>query len=129
MQRILSQHIFGDRTAPKVLDETRIASAVLQSALTAFPPNRKITISAEAIRSEMDSLWGDIPLEKQREIVRELMTDLQRVGELAYVIAASGNPKAMEDGNFARKLEEASQQPKSTLEMYRFVSGYFRARS
>ncbi|MEP6987198.1 MAG: hypothetical protein ABI970_16445, partial [Chloroflexota bacterium] len=129
MQRILSQHIFGERTAPRVLDETRIVGAVLQSALQAFPPTRKITISAEAIRQEMDSLWGDIPLEKQREIVREFTTDLQRVGELSYLIASTGNPKAMEDGSFARKLEESSQQPKSTLEMYRFVSGYFRARS
>ncbi len=129
LQRILSQHIFGDRTAPHVLDETRITSAVLQSALTAFPPNHKLTLSAESIREEMDSLWGDIPLEKQREIVRDFMSDLQRVGELAYLIASSGNPKAMEDGGFARKLEEASQQPKSTIEMYRFVSGYFRARS
>ena len=129
MQRILSQHIFGERTAPHVLDDTRIVSAVLQSALTAFPPTHKITLSAESIREEMDSLWGDIALDKQREIVRELTTDLQRVGELCYLIAASGNPKAMEDGGFARKLEEASQQPKSTLEMYRFVGGYFRARS
>jgi hypothetical protein len=129
LQRILSQHIFGERTAPRVLDETRIVGAVLQSALTAFPPNHKITLSAESIRDEMDSLWGDIPLEKQREIVREFTTDLQRVAELTYLIAASGNPKAMEDGTFARRLEEAAQQPKSTLEMYRFVSGYFRARS
>ncbi len=129
MQRILSQHVFGDRTAPHVLDETRITSAVLQSALTAFPANHKIMLSAESIRNEMDSLWGDINLEKQREIVRDLANDLQRVGELCYLIAASGNPKAMEEGGFARKLEEASQQPKSTLEMYRFVSGYFRARS
>ena len=66
----------------------------------------------------------------QREIVREFTTDLQRVGELVYQIGTSGNPKAMEDNStYARKLEDASQQPKSTLEMYRFVSGYFRARS
>ncbi len=129
MQRILSPHIFGERTAPHVLDDTRIVSAVLQSALTAFPPNHKITLSAASIREEMDSLWGDIALDKQREIVRELTTDLQRVGELCYLIAASGNPKAMEDGSFARKLEDSSQQPKNTLEMYRFVGGYFRARS
>ena len=37
--------------------------------------------------------------------------------------------KAMEEGGFARKLEDGSQQPKSTLDLYRFVSGYFRARS
>lgn len=129
MHRILTQHVFGDRPAPRVLDETRITNAVLESALTAFPPNHKITLSAESIRNEMDSLWGDINIEKQRAIVRDLMTDLQRVGELCYLIASSGNPKATEDGSFARKLEEGSQQPKSTLEMYRFVSGYFRARS
>jgi len=129
MQRILSQHVFGDRPAPRVLEETRIVNAVLQSLVQAFPPSRKITISAESIREEIDSLWGDIPLEKQREIVRDLTTDLQRVGELTYIIAAAGNPKAMEDGGFARKLEDAAQQPKNVLEMYRFVSGYFRARS
>ena len=40
-----------------------------------------------------------------------------------------GGDKAMEDGGAARKLEQNSQQPKNPLEMYRFVSGYFKLRA
>ncbi|MEZ4670175.1 MAG: hypothetical protein R3E39_19895 [Anaerolineae bacterium] len=129
LQRVVNQHVFGERSAPRVLEDTRVVSAVLEGAVHGFPPNQPLNIGVEALRNELDSLWGDISLDKQREIVREFSTDLQRVGELVYLIAASGNAKAMETGSLARKLEEGSQQPKSTLELYRFVSGYFRARS
>lgn len=130
LQRVLTQHIFGERSAPRVLDDTRVANAVLQSSLRAFPPSKKMTLNIEAIVGELESLWTEISLEKQREVVRELTVDLQRVGELTYLVAASGNPKAVEEGSsIVRKLEEGTQQPKNTIELYRFVSGYFRARA
>lgn len=122
-------HALGERSAPTLRDETKIVNVLLRGAVRAFPPDKKMTLSVEAIRGEMDSLWGDIPLAKQREIVRDLAIDFQRVAELTAIIAADGTAKAMEESGAARKLEEGKQQPRNTLEMYRFISGYFKSRA
>jgi hypothetical protein len=129
LEREGSAHALGVRSAPMLRDESQIINSLLRGALRAFPPDRKLTLSAQAIHSEMDSLWGDIPLAKQREIVRDLAVDLQRTAELTALITSMGGDKAFEDNSAARKLEENSQQPKNPLEMYRFVSGYFKARA
>jgi hypothetical protein len=129
LERQGTAHPLGVRSAPMVRDETQIINSLLRSALRAFPPDRKLTLSAESIRAEMDSLWGDISLAKQREIVRDLAIDLQRTPELTTLIASMGGDKALEDSGAGRKLEDNSQQPKNPLEMYRFVSGYFKARA
>lgn len=129
LERALSKHALGERAAPVMRDTVKISDTILRSALRAFPPDKKITLSVEAIQGEMDSLWGDLSLEKRREIVRDLAIDLQRTAELTAIIAAEGTDKAMEDSGLARKLEDNKQQPRNTLEMYRFVSGYFRART
>jgi hypothetical protein len=129
LQRVLTQHPFAERPAPTAVEETRIASALFHSVLKAFPANRKVTISVRSLLAEMDSLWGDIPLEKQREIVRDLAMDFQRLAELTALISETGNPRALEDSGTGRKLDQGGHQPKSTIEMFRFVSAYFKARA
>lgn len=129
LEKALSKNALGERSAPTLRDAAKIANGVLRGAIRAFPPDKKITLSIEALRGELESLWGDIPLTKQREIVRDLAVDLQRTSELTAIIAADGTDKAMEDSGLARKLEDNKQQPRNTLEMYRFVSGYFKART
>jgi hypothetical protein len=129
LQRILTQHPFAERPAPIAVEETKIACALLESTLKAFPASKKVTLSARSIISEMDSLWSDIALEKQREIVRDLTVDFQQVAELTAIIAETGNARVLEDSGAGRKLEQGEQQPKNTIEMLRFVSGYFKARA
>ncbi len=119
-------HPLGERATGTLRDEIKIGNEVMRSAIRAFPPDKKLTLSVEALRGEMDSLWGDIPLARQREIVRDLAVDFQRVAELTAHIAVNGSGKALEDSGAARKIEEGKQQPKNTLEFYRFVSGYFK---
>lgn len=129
LQREGTPYALGERSAPQLHDEAKILNSLLRSAIRAFPPDKKMTLSVEAIRGEMDSLWGDIPLGKQREIVRDLAIDFQRLAELTAYIAANSNAKALEDNNGGgRKLEENKQQPKDALELYRFVGGYFKLR-
>jgi hypothetical protein len=128
LERPASVRALGDRSAPMLKDETQIINGVLRGALRAFPPDKKMTLNADAIRLEMDSLWGEISLVKQRELVRDLAVDLQRIADLAATITQMGGDKAMEEGGAARKLEQNDVQPKNPLEMYRFVSGYFKLR-
>ncbi len=120
-------HPLGERAASTMRDDVKIVNELLRSAIRAFPPDKKMTLSVEAVRGEMDSLWGDISLAQQREIVRDLAVDFQRVAELTAHIAVNGTAKALEEGGLSRKLEEGRVQPKNTLEMYRFVSGYFKS--
>ncbi|MEO8607272.1 MAG: hypothetical protein ABI690_05290 [Chloroflexota bacterium] len=129
LERPASVRALGDRSAPMLKDESQIINGVLRGALRAFPPDKKLTLNADAIRLEMDSLWGEISLVKQRELVRDLSTDLQRIADLVATITQMGGDKAMEDGGAARKLEQNDTQPKNPLEMYRFVSGYFKLRA
>ncbi len=129
LERALSQHALGERAAPVLRDTARIANAVLRGLLRAFPPDKKITLSVEALRGALESLWSELPLSRQREIIRDLAIDLQRVAELSAVISLDGSDKAMEESGLARKLDENKQQPRNTLELYRFVSGYFKQRT
>ncbi|MCB9457295.1 MAG: hypothetical protein H6671_15020 [Anaerolineaceae bacterium] len=121
-------HPLAERSAPMLKDEVQVVNRLLRSAIAAFPPDKRMTVTAQSLRDEMESLWGDIPLADQREIVRDLAIDFQKVGSLPAIIAEGGTGKAMEDSGLARKLEENKQQPKNTLEFYRFVSGYFKER-
>ena len=128
LERPASIRAMGNRSAPMLKDESQIINGVLRGALRAFPPDKKLTLNADAIRLEMDSLWGEISLVKQRELVRDLAVDLQRIADVTAAIVQMGGDKAMEEGGAARKLEQNDTQPKNPLEMYRFVSGYFKLR-
>jgi len=126
----VSTHTLGERSAPTLKEQAEVINGLLRSLIRAFPPDRKPTVRAEALRSELESLWGDVPLAKRREIVRQLAIDLQRVAELVVIIAEQGNAKVLEhNNNQARKLDEARQQPRTTLDFYRLIHGYFKART
>jgi hypothetical protein len=109
-------------------EQVTVINALLRHLIRAFPPDRPVGLTAAAVRGELESLWGGVPLLNQREIVRDLAGDLQRVAELGALIVETGTAKAVEDGPLSRKLEEFKQQPKNTLEFYRLVYGYFRTR-
>jgi hypothetical protein len=125
----ISPHTLGERSAPMLKEQVEIINGLLRSAIRAFPPDKRVAIRTAAIRSELESLWGNIPLSKRRENVRALAIDLQRTPELVIHIAEQGSAKALEDTGLARKLDENKQQPKNTLEFYRFMHGYFKART
>lgn len=123
-------HPLGERSSTMLKDEVQIVSGVLRGALEAFPPTRKVTSTASVIRAEIESLWGNISLHQQREIVRNLAVDLQRIPELVTAIAEKGDPKVVEaNSSQGRSMDTLKQRPKSTLEYYRFVHGYYKSRA
>lgn len=117
----------GERSAPMLLDETEVVHHVLRALIQAFPPDKEVRLTASAIRGEIESLWAEISLHQQRQIVRDLAIDLQRVAELVGMIATAGDERALEKGGLADKLDLGKQQPKSTLEFYRYIHGYFKS--
>lgn len=119
-------HPLGERSAPTVKHEATVVNGVLREATRALPPTVPITLTTESVRGEMESQWGELSLHQQRELVRDLAIDLQRIPQLVSEIYEKGDPKAMDD-NAGRKWESGKQRPRNTLEMLRFVAGYFKA--
>jgi len=123
-------HPFGDRNAPMMREETQIAHQVLRSIISAFPTTRETKIKASVLRDEMDSLWRNLSLHQQRQVVHTLALDFQRLADLIVVIADAADEKAMQpDSSLGQKLDENKYRPRSTIELYRFSSGYFRMRT
>jgi hypothetical protein len=125
-----SLHPLGDRTAPALLRDLSAVTVFLRGVLKAFPVEKPVGLSPEAISGELESLWGDVPLDVQRKLVRDLAADLQRIPELVLMITERGNPRVLEEADgTGRKLDSNRIQPQNTLEFYRFVHGYFKART
>lgn len=117
----------GDRSVTVLKKSIEITRDVLGTAVQAFPPDKPVKLSVKDLREELDSLWGDIPTDQQREVVRGLAVDTQRIAELVALIEANGDPRALDEGGSGQKLETGRQRPKSTLEFYRYLVGYFKA--
>jgi hypothetical protein len=129
IEQTLNPHPFGARSAPDLLHHAQVTNIVLRACLRPFPVDSKRTYSASAIRSEIESLWDDIPLHDRRRLVRDLAVDFQRVPSLVLFIAVHGSPRVLnEDDGQGKRLDTGQRRPESTFELYRFVSGYFRKR-
>ena len=120
-------HPLGERSAPLLKDEVEVANQLLRGIVDAFPPDKEVRVTAEAIRGEVESLWGVIDEAMRKDMVRDLAVDFQRLAQLVAHIEENGDPRSLQTGG-NRKLEEGKQQPKNTLEFYRYVYGYFKVR-
>lgn len=119
-------HPLAERSALTLKEEAEISHQLLRGILQAFPPDKKMNITAEAIRGEVESLWGGLDEAMRRDRVRDLAVDFQRLAQLVPLIADSGDPRALEPGALGRRLDEGKTQPKGTLEFYRYLYGYFK---
>lgn len=117
---------FGPRSAMTLRDEVQVANNLLRSVLQAFPPGKPLTLTAAVLRAEAESMWGGVPEETQRQLVRTLAVDFQRVAELSLLIAEGGDRRALEENSgLGRKLDSGKQQPRSALEFLRYAHAYF----
>ena len=121
-----AQHPLGERSAPILKDESEISHQLLRGILQAFPPDKDVTTSAEAIRGEVESLWGVIDETMRKSLVRRLAIDFQRIVQLVHVIAQNGDARVLQSSGAGKRMDSGRQQPKSTLEFYRYVHGYFK---
>lgn len=124
------QHPLNDRAAHVLLREIEQINRLFRTALRAVPPDTRVSLSAAALQEEIESLWGDISLHERRSLVRNLAIDLQRIPDIMLAIYERADAKVLQDDSgLARKLESANRRPENTLEFYRFVHGYFKART
>ena len=125
--RTTTHHPLGERSAQLFKDEAEITSQLLRGIAQAFPPDKEVRVTAGAIRGEIESLWGVIDESQRKDMVRNLAIDCQRIAQTVSYIEENGDPRALQLGG-TRKLEEGKQQPKNTLEFYRYVYGYFKVK-
>ncbi len=125
-----SAHPLGDRAAPSLLAEARVVARTLRSLILAFPADEKVTLSAEAIRAEAESLWAELSLADRRKLVRALADDLQSIPTLLTMMYDTSDPRVLEENNgIGRQLDMTKRRPETALEFYRFVCGYFSQRA
>ncbi len=129
--KFVQGHPLGDRSAPILLREVQQIARLLKSAVRTLPPDTRVTISAEALQGELESLWSDIALHERRSLVRDLAIDLQRIPEMTLLITDRADTRALQDSSagLARKLDANRHRPENALEFYRFLHGYFKLRS
>lgn len=103
-----------------------IASDMLGSAVRALPPDNAEKWTTADIHDELDSMRQLLPTEETREITRRLALDWQYVSDLVALITKDGNSDAIEDDSrLGKRIDQRNHQPRNTLEMYRFIYGYF----
>jgi len=127
-ERSMNAHPLSDRSASSLMREAQQINRLLKAALRAFAENEKITLNAGAIRSELESLWEGIALYERRTLVKDLAIDLQRIPELALIVTDKADVRLLQDSGAARRLDMNRQRPENTLELYRFIHGYFKSR-
>ncbi|NWF70942.1 MAG: hypothetical protein HXY40_17795 [Chloroflexi bacterium] len=123
------QHPLGERSAPVLLEDTSTALYLLRAAARTLNPKRPLNVSALAIQNELESLWAELSLREQRDILPEFSTALHQLGDLIMLIAEKGGREALQDNTgLAKALDSGKQRPKTALELLRYVHGYFERR-
>lgn len=125
-ERVAETHPLGHRASHELLKEVELANRLLTTALRTLPPDRRFELSARGLQDEVASLWNHISVPERRRLEQDLATDFQRVPDWALAITEKYDQKVLqEDSGVARKLASLAKRPESTMEFYRFMSGYF----
>jgi hypothetical protein len=122
-------HPLTERAASKVKSDLQIGNTVLRGAMRAIPPNRPMRLTQAHIHAEVESLWGEISLHQQRQIVEDLSKNLQKIADLCAMIADKGGREALqENSGLGKSIDSLRNRPRNTFEFYRFLAAYFRSR-
>jgi hypothetical protein len=122
-----TQHPFGEHSAITLRNEAEVSHQLLRGIVQAFSGDKEMRMTAEAVLGEIESLWGVVPEKVQKSIVRDLAVDFQRLAQLVIFIGENGDARALQDSGLGRRIDSGKQQPRSTLEFYRYVYSYFKS--
>ena len=115
---------FGTRTGLEILDQSDLTNNILRSPMTAMPIDKPIKYTTADIKDEIESRFLLIPENIRDEVRLSIAKNLQILVFLVNHIGKEGDPRALSDSTLSSRLDEA-QRPRSTLEFYRYIYGYF----
>lgn len=118
-------HVTGHRSVSMLFKEADTTRRLLERLLAAFPPGKPPALTTSAFYAEVDSLWKSMRLYDQRRLYDTFAMDTQALATLIGMISDSGDERALNDSGLGRSLESGTREPKSALEVMRFLSGYF----
>ncbi|MBX3065759.1 MAG: hypothetical protein KF726_22465, partial [Anaerolineae bacterium] len=123
-------HLFGIRTLNILVRETEIAIDTLRGLLSAFQDrdDRSLPtpeVEAQAWAAEIGTVWAMLTLPEQRQVQDQIGSDAQLLMRVVQAIGAKGNEKALQDSGPGRQLYTGKQQPRSVIDVLRWLAGYF----
>lgn len=125
-------HIFGNRSLNIVLLETDHLVELLRGLVRAFPSDtgkdnrlNAPAFSSAAWSAEIENAWALLDLVSQRQIHDVLGSDSQRLARILNLIGAKGNDRVLQDSGPGRQLYIGRQQPRTVIEVLRWLQGYF----
>jgi hypothetical protein len=113
------------RSTQELFDEVAISRDILSGLLYAFPEKNPIKLTVAEIVDELKTLREGMETDEQAELMRQLSLDMQYLVSLIAIIVEKGDSKAVEDSNLGKNLDSGKQSPKSALEFYRFLYGFY----
>lgn len=125
LERTAPAHILGERSAAMFYREARAIRDLLQQLEAAFPIENPPQLSVDALRTEVDSLWGEVRLFDQRRIQASMGQLPQQIALLLRLVANRATEKVLADKGLGKQLETGRRQPQRELEALRWIGGYF----
>lgn len=117
--------LFNGATPENLVTQMVIADHILSSALSATVDRRNPWRYTQ-IADELRSLSQALPDAAQRDIVRQLGRDWQRVADLIWLIFDQGDPAVIDPNNRrGNQLARHEVEPATALEALRFYYGFF----
>ncbi|MHB8629307.1 MAG: hypothetical protein ACYDBJ_12660 [Aggregatilineales bacterium] len=124
LNRAEPPYLFGSRSVNTLLRDTDTLVQLLNTLLAAFPEGAPPLDNA-ALHTEAGSVWALLPLEVQRQIVGKLAENAQLLAELIGIIGDKGNERSLASTGYGRQLVSGRVQPRSVIDVLRWVNGYF----
>lgn len=118
-------HPLPRRSSTTLLEEVATVCNLLTGMLRLEDEN----LNAGAVREELNSMWKELASDARKELGGDFPRDLQRMADLVPLIEASGDARALEDTGLGKRLESNRARPRNALEFYRYVAGYYYART
>ena len=124
LERFNEDFPFGQRTGLDILEDADIANNLLRAPMSAMPLDKPIKYKSTEIADEIESQLRLLTEAEQNEIRQSIAENLQKLVFLIKFIADEGDARALSESTLSSRLDE-SQRPHNTLELYRYVYGYF----
>lgn len=124
LEQFTDEFPFRKRTGLEILDHSDITNNILRAPIAAMPLDKPIKYTASEIEDEVESRLLLIAEDERETIRRSIAENLQKLVFLVNHIGKAGDPRALSDSTLSSRLDEA-QRPRSTLELYRYLYGYF----